>query len=218
VPREHESQIPVFQSINPEATSLVPILAANNAPQHQSQLVLFIAAMLYTKPNFSSDPALAGRLLELLLAAEDDQIKVLLPGHEYERFCVPLDTSWEPTPPAARPWIGRRRLVSISESDIWSELKQIAAHYNIRWQLAEKVLGEEQGREELVERAMKPLKELWVQENDRRNRAGLEGLAPLPKMDVCVELELTQNDTVGMVFRGVPDRDSYNSLIDMGML
>ena len=216
VPWEREVQIPVFQSINPEVTSLVPILAAE-APEHESQLVLFIAAVLYTKPNFSSEPALGSRLLELLLAAKDDQIKVLLPGHEYERFCVPLDTSREPTPPAARPWIGRKRLVSISESDIWKELGQIAAHYNIRWQLADKVLGE-RGREELVESAVKPLKELWVQENDRRNCAGLEDLAPLPKIDVCVQLELTQNDTVGMVFRGVPNKDSYNSLIDMGIL
>jgi len=40
--------------------------------------------------------------------------------------------------------------------------------------------------------------------------AGLDGLTPLPKIYVCVKLELTENDTVGIVLRDVPDRHSYN--------
>ncbi|KAK0613555.1 hypothetical protein B0T14DRAFT_526478 [Immersiella caudata] len=211
---EREYKIPVFQRIYAGPTRLAPIIQSSPP---ENQLALSIGQMVTASPELLTDPEQGSPLLELLLAAKDDQVKVLLSPTDYQRFCVPVDIPTQPTPPVARQWIGQKLLVSINDLGVWEELNGIAAHYGLRWELAEKILNEK-GRKELAQDSLKPLQELWVRKNEERRSAGLEALKSLPRIDVCVHLEMTQGDTAGMLFRGVPNRDAWNAMVEMGIL
>jgi hypothetical protein len=217
---EHECTVPVFQKLDTARTEPLNALLAIDPPA-ENHLVLDLRSEL--RPAFEGPTSpLASlrhgrRLLDLLLAAKDDQIKVLL--RETQTFCLPYGAGTPPLPPAAEGWIKGTRLVSINDVSAWEELKEIGAHYGLPWPFAETVLGGLSSRTGLVADAVRPLQSLWERESARRKKAKMERLKPLPRIDVVTYVEVSRGGTIGMLgFTGVPDPAALKDLLAWGVL
>ncbi|KAK5654913.1 hypothetical protein OQA88_6669 [Cercophora sp. LCS_1] len=127
------------------------------------------------------------RVIQLLLAAKDYQIKVL--GRTRQRFVLPPGT-----PKAiAKGWYERSDsgVVSVHDMAIWRELKSIATAVNLPWKMADTMLDVgSPDRQHLIDRALKPLRDLWGRHDARQRRAGMEEAKPLPKIDVILRVQV----------------------------
>ncbi|KAK4038496.1 hypothetical protein C8A01DRAFT_17418, partial [Parachaetomium inaequale] len=217
---EHECTVPVLQQIDTARTDSSITLLAIHPPENH--LVLDLRSELRPAYGGGTSPLASSvhgaRLLDLVLAAKDDQIKVLLP--ETQTFCLPYGPGTPPLPPAAQGWLSEtRRLVSVNDVGAWEELGGIAAHYGLPWPFADTVLGGLLSRAKLVADAVRPLQSLWERESARRKHANMGRLKPLPRIDAVTYVEVSRGGTIGMLgFKGVPDRAALRELLDYGVL
>lgn len=126
------------------------------------------------------------RVIQLLLAAQSNQIKIL--SRTRQRFILPPDTPKEIT----KGWYQRQGpgFVSIHDMLVWKELKSIATAVNLPWKMADTILDvESPNRQDLINRALCPLRDLWERHDARLRRAGMEGAKPLPEIDVILRVE-----------------------------
>ncbi|KAK0609452.1 hypothetical protein B0T14DRAFT_596129 [Immersiella caudata] len=131
-------------------------------------------------------------MINLLLAAKDNQIKIV--SHIRQHFYLPDGASQSLA--NGRQWVARSRfeaprLASVHDMVAWRELKSIATASDLPWAVADTILDvESPGRKDLIDRALRPLEDLWKRHDARLRRAGKEGAKPLPKIDVVVVVEI----------------------------
>jgi len=73
--------------------------------------------------------------------------------------------------------------------------------------------GESVEREKIVKATVAPVEELWGRKNEKRKGGGREGLKRLPRIDVCVMVEVSGRMMVG--FEGVLDKSELRTLKDL---
>jgi len=130
------------------------------------------------------------RIIDLLLAARDNQIKVISDRHESIYF-----PSEEYKISAALGWNRKTRLVSLYDAGVWKELGEVSASVGRPWEFfgpAQDPTRPSAERERMVSEELAPLRELWKRENRRRQRAGSGPLKPLPRIDVCLVVTLRE--------------------------
>ncbi|KAK0747376.1 hypothetical protein B0T21DRAFT_354203 [Apiosordaria backusii] len=131
------------------------------------------------------------RLLDVLLAAKHDQVKVLLPGQKYFKLSkTPRD---EKLAAQARFWYNDPILVSIHDIRCWKELRDYCRSAGAVWPFVDAILEGPKARDAMVQEAIEPLVELWMRENKHRESRGLEKLKPLPTIDVVAEVWFTHS-------------------------
>lgn len=181
----YRRRVPIVTTIYQERTdSLLPILPPNNSP-----LVLNLAY----RPDNPHDLSSA-RLLELVLAAKDDQIKLMLP--EIEHFSLPFEYKEGGLPDVAQAWLDkhgdRSPLISFNNAAMWQELSTVYKSYKPTiWRATHEYLTKK-GRKSIVRRAIGPLEKMWKYENRIRLRENKEALKPLPRIDVVVYVTPSQ--------------------------
>ena len=203
---ELEYSVPIVNDIYERTDSLLPILPPKDMP-----LVLNLED--YIK---CPDRLWSRRVLEVVLAAQDDQIKLLLPGVKY--FCLPLGPGEPPLPAAATAWVkkhGQRTpLVSVNDAAMWRELSDIAKYYELAWPFANS-LHKKTGRRSIVKSAVGLLERIWKRENTLRLKENGEGLKPLPRIDVVVYVSMKHGNRRFSGVRGVPSASALQAYDDM---
>lgn len=206
--------VPVVTTIYRKRTdSLARILPPKNMP-----LVL----------NLGDDPdnpndLWSPRVLDLVLEAQDGQIKLLLPGIKY--FCLPFRPDERTLPDAAKVWLKthgdfrRPPLVSVNDAATWKELSSIARDYDLSWPFANMLL-KKMGPRSVVKTAIKPLERIWKYENRIRLKENEEGLKPLPRIDVVVYVSMGHDSTTWKHGNRWVDHNiniAYNDLVKWGV-
>ncbi|KAK0665463.1 hypothetical protein QBC41DRAFT_327797 [Cercophora samala] len=131
------------------------------------------------------------RLLEVILAAKHDQVKVLLPGQKHHKLSnTPADNKLAAQ---ARLWYNDPLLVSIHDLRCWNELRDYCRSAGETWPFVESILEGQKVRDSMVEEALEPIVSLWNRENKHREGRGLKKLKPLPTIDVVVDVWLTHS-------------------------
>lgn len=131
------------------------------------------------------------RLLEVILAAKHDQIKVLLPSQKHHKLSKsPIN---EKLAAQARFWYDDPLLVSIHDLRCWNELRDYCRSAGETWPFIESVLEGRKTRDAMVEEALRPLVGLWNRENKHREDRGFDKLKPLPSIDVVAEVRFTHS-------------------------
>ncbi|KAK4454495.1 hypothetical protein QBC34DRAFT_471452 [Podospora aff. communis PSN243] len=182
-----EIQTQVLSTLNDTNTSsLVPFLSTT------SPFIISLGNILEYKPNLfalQGKKIQASRFIELLETAKDRQV-VLLSG-EYQRFIMPASVKIPEEHEVVKGWNDKTRLVCLSDESVIAELRAIAELCDLPWAFADEEGGM---RAEIAQKAVAPLEDLWRREGASRERGGKEGLRPLPRVDVCVSVEVTQQN------------------------
>jgi len=138
------------------------------------------------------------RMLELLLGASDFQIKLVV----RRSFTCVVPYKWHPA--VTEGWLGQTRLVSLSDTQTWAELDDIGVadgwHPSDRGQfsgfLGHRGIPDLALRRAMFSRALAPLVAMWEREDKSQREQGQEPLKPLPRMDVCVWVTITDESLV----------------------
>ncbi|KAK5654911.1 hypothetical protein OQA88_6667 [Cercophora sp. LCS_1] len=150
------------------------------------QLVLNIDSILSGAPTLLSLRRWcleqAHRVLELLRAAKDGQIKVCLT--RAQRLSIPLGLASK----VPKGWRTRTRLVSFKDVHVWEELREMAklADRYRGCRFAEMLDDDSWEMKHYLKSTKGVLENFWKRENARRQRHGLEELGKMPEIDVAV--------------------------------
>ncbi|KAK0646917.1 hypothetical protein B0T16DRAFT_170967 [Cercophora newfieldiana] len=184
----HETRVGVLYHLadDNKELRLASLVEGNNIP-----LVLDMPWITLNQKNALSlqrGPNKHGqRVMELLLAAKDNQIKIVYEQHH--KFILPCTIA--NLRAVARGWLWGKRLVSVHDKLAWEELKSIAAAVGLPWALPDALLDADPARRmEIVAKAMGPVEDLWKREDQRLKRSGKAGAEPLPKIDVCIRVHV----------------------------
>lgn len=171
-------------------------------------VVLHISSMNLTNAHE------AERVLAMVLAAKNYQVKLLC-HEERQSFVFPNGVK---EAPATKDWVPQKsRLVSVYDVRAWRELKGLADAAELSWEMVEGMVDAKgERRRKIVNGTVKLVEDLWERENEKRVKAGKEGLKPLPRMDVCVKVEVSQGGPMGMCFAfGAMDAGHIKAMEEM---
>ncbi|KAK0644142.1 hypothetical protein B0T16DRAFT_460226 [Cercophora newfieldiana] len=148
-----------------------------------------VEALKLRFPESPRQAKLRHRVMEFLLTAKDDEIKIVAHDEEF-RFDFHSPNGYGKSglkPAALAAWEGcplDLLLLSLGDSRAWTELAEIAEHHGSNARNLATLGVEDRARS--WRKAIKPWTDLWKTMNERDRLNGGPGLQPLPKIDVVM--------------------------------
>lgn len=214
---EREGTVTVINALKTARKEpLVPLL------DDDKQLVLSIDSIVQRAPDLLSlrrnKIKGAHRVLDLLIAAKDGQIKVCT--SECQRFILPKEVPAGTSSAAVRSgWVNQLRLVSLNDARSWEELQGLEPGTWLPWDFMDGVLDNNSKKRKMyVKKTLGVLENFWKRENQRRDRHGLEQLGPLPEVDVVAWVHVMDAEKAMYVGWSRQDRGIFYDIMGWGVL